>query len=86
MAANRAFVDDGAALGRLRDTLLKGKNLNAFFRFSPMIITDFGPKFSAILAILLVLVEDMNVTLGNHRRKIRSLFATGKGFFIFPTE
>src|SRR6056300_1429850 len=86
IAAKRAFVADGAAFGRLRATLLNGKNLKAFLRFSPTIITEFGEKFSEILTILLFFADDTKVTLGNHLLKIRNLLATGRGFFILPTE
>src|SRR6056300_24086 len=86
IAAKRALVAEGAALGRFRAILLKGRNLKAFLRFSPTIMIEFGEKFSEILAILLFFADAMKVTLGNHLLKIRNLFATGRGFFIFPTE
>jgi hypothetical protein len=47
---------------------------------------ELEPKFSVIFAMLLFLADDIKVTFGNHLLKIRSLFATGRGFFIFPTE
>jgi hypothetical protein len=47
---------------------------------------DLGPKFSEILAMLLFLADDIKVTLGNHLLRIRNLFATGRGFFMFPVE
>jgi hypothetical protein len=85
-AALRAFVADGAPFGRLIATRLKFKNLNASLRFSPTIITELGLKLLLIFATLLFLADDIKVTLGNQRLKMRNLFSTGRGFLIFPTE
>ena len=84
MAAARALVADGAALGRFNACLLNFKKLKAFLRFSPTTITDRSPKFSAILARERSLDDDKTVNSGNHLFKIRILSDTGKGFVLLP--
>src|SRR6056300_185256 len=85
-AAALAMVAEGAVLERGTATFLNGRNLKLFCLFCPTIMMEFLLKFSVIFAILLSFAELMMFTFGNHLLRILTLFSTGSGFFVLPTE